>query len=69
MSKKDHSSSNLKSIYGLKSPAQVKMRIIWQHVQAITLKVHGDTPENVSKLRAYDRAFSQAETEESKAIR
>lgn len=70
MSKKIQTqNTNVKSLYGLKDPAQVKLRIIWQHVQAITLKVHGNTPENVNKLRGYDKAFSQAEKEENKAVK
>lgn len=58
--------TEIKSAYHLTTPAQIKLRIIWQHVQALTLKVHGNTPENVSKLKRYDRAFGLAEQAESK---
>lgn len=56
---------DLQKIYGLRTPEQIKLRIIWMHIQALTLQVHGNTPENVAKFKTYDRAFEMAELEEN----
>ena len=55
----------LQKVYGLTTPEQIKLRIIWQHLQALTLEVHGKTPENISKMKSFDHAFRIAEQEES----
>jgi hypothetical protein len=58
---KELSFSQLQRMYGLQKPRQIKMRIIWNHVQAIMINLYGDSPENLRKLRRYDLHFTVAE--------
>jgi hypothetical protein len=48
-------------LYGLEKPSQIKLRIIWNHVQALVISVHGNTPGNLRKLKRYDLHFRTAE--------
>jgi hypothetical protein len=54
----------LQNLYQLKSPSQIKQRIIWLHLQAIIIKLHGNDKSVVEKLKMYDRQFRMAEREE-----
>jgi hypothetical protein len=54
----------LQQIYGLQKPRQIKLRIIWNHIQALVISVHGDTPANLRKLKHYDLHFRVAELAE-----
>lgn len=50
---------DLQKIYGLQKPKQIKMRIIWNHLQALTLETFG--PQNRKQLQQIDAHFSACE--------
>jgi hypothetical protein len=51
----------LQAEYKLKTPEQIKMRIIWNHMQALVVNVAGDNPDNLRKLKRYDIQFRLCE--------
>lgn len=51
--------ATLQKIYGLTDPGQIKMRIIWNHVQALTVHAYGDSHRK--KLKAFDAHFKLCE--------
>lgn len=63
MTKKTTPFRALQAKYNVKSPHQVQMKILWAHVQAITLAVCGESPENLSKIREFNREWEIAEKE------
>jgi hypothetical protein len=56
----------LKEHYQLTSPKQIKDRIIWNHLKAITRQLFGDGPENSTRLRKYEQQWILCEQEENK---
>ncbi len=60
---KDTSFSKLQAKYGVRSPEQIKMRIIWLHLQQLTM---AQFPGNDTKatLRRFDRDWKQCENNE-----
>ena len=53
----------LRKIYGLKTPQQIKERILWNHIQAITLRVFGMDAKK--RLRTMDDHFTRCERNET----
>jgi ABC-type iron transport system FetAB ATPase subunit len=58
--------NELQKSYGLESPDQIKMNIIWKHIKAITLAVHGATHENRRNIEHYQKQWEIAEKEQNK---
>lgn len=56
---------NLQATYGLLHPGQIKMHILWIHVQQL-MKAQYDGPENQRTLEKYDREWKLCEGEENK---
>lgn len=52
--------------YNVATPDQVKLAILWHHMQALLLHLYGDTPHNERELKKYDRHWKIAEREEIK---
>jgi hypothetical protein len=55
----------IQQAYGLKTPDQIKLKIIWHHLQAL---VRGQYPgtETDNLLRKYDNHWRQCEREEGR---
>jgi hypothetical protein len=53
----------VQQVYGLKTPEQIKLRIIWNHVQVNTLRLVGSG--NRKKLKQMDAQFRSCERAET----
>ena len=53
--------SELQKIYGLETPEQIKLRLIWNHLQMLAKVTFGDSEENKRLLKMYDARFSACE--------
>lgn len=51
----------IQSRYGLSTPEQIKNRIMWIHLKAITQNLFGNSAGNESQLFKYDREFKVCE--------
>jgi hypothetical protein len=56
--------AQLKSSYGLKTPQQIKMRILWIHIQALVRSTFDQSPENKVLLEKYTYQWKVCEQEE-----
>jgi hypothetical protein len=56
----------LKSLYGLKTPTQIKLRIIWLHLKALVETLHADSAKNRKLLQKFHAQFIACEAEENK---
>ena len=59
---KNLSFEDLKKIYGLQKPEHIKMRIMWNHIQALTLQAYG--PGTEKKLAEMDAQFRLCERQQ-----
>jgi hypothetical protein len=59
---------DVQAIYGLSDPDQIKLRIIWLHIQSVILALSGNDPSNVKRLGVYDKHFKLCEKEINSSI-
>jgi hypothetical protein len=55
--------------YGVMSPDQVKMRILWENIRSLVKVTFGETPENKKIMDAYQLEWKLAEEEECRVLR
>ena len=56
--------SEMQKLYRLQTPEQIKLRLIWNHLQMLAKVTFGDSEENKKLMKMYDARFDACETEE-----
>lgn len=54
----------IKKAYNLKSPRQIKERILWNNLKAVVQLLYGDSPTNRAKLQQFEHDWKACELQE-----